>query len=229
MDGDFTTVSPLENTVSRLNQVTASFSTCGGFDKALGLFQYSAKMLILLSKGGLNGNTGLATRLVNLARVISDARTLLRFRGSFPLLAQGLEASFGPKKISGVTLIMKLQLISMLIYYPLEHIYWLGAQGILPAKPKTIGTAAVWSCRAWFTYNVLEFINIREQFKLLSQKETSEGKDAKSTSSDRYRLLVQTFSLTCYTYMSAQYSFDSPFNPTSVDVAGFLAALAAYA
>ena len=68
----------------------------------------------------------------------------------------------------------------MLFYYPLEHLYYLRAQGILPASltmrlPFTkrqlsiklnASKLALWSTRAWAVYLLLQFYHLREDLRL---------------------------------------------------------------
>ncbi|KAI9295626.1 hypothetical protein K502DRAFT_341559 [Neoconidiobolus thromboides FSU 785] len=220
----------MENTIDSLNHATAAFNTVGGFDKALALIQYSTKMVILLKSRNNVGEKSMTnlTGLMNLARIISDSRTLFRFRGSLPLIAKSLQGALTNN--THVTLPMKLQLVSMLFYYPLEHIYWLGSHSVLPVSPKTIMLSAKYSCRAWLIYNLVELYNIIIKYQKLIKMEKEEEFELKSVAKkEKYELSVHTFSMICYTYMATHYSLDqSPFNPTSVDVAGFAAALAAY-
>ena len=71
--------------------------------------------------------------------------------------------------------IERLQGLSMLIYYPLEHIYYLACHSILPPRlspsPATNNKIAVWSCRAWAAYVVLQFLHLKEDWKLLKLRE----------------------------------------------------------
>lgn len=59
----------------------------------------------------------------------------------------------------------------MLAYYPLEHAYYLGSQSIIRVSPRTSGKLAMWSCRIWALYIVLQFGHLREDMKLLAQDE----------------------------------------------------------
>ena len=68
----------------------------------------------------------------------------------------------------------------MLLYYPLEHLYYLRAQGILPASLTTrlpftrrqlsiklnASKLALWSTRAWAVYLLLQFYHLQEDFQL---------------------------------------------------------------
>jgi hypothetical protein len=42
-----------------------------------------------------------------------------------------------------------IQLLSLLAYYPLEHLSWLASKGVVPMAPAAIVTATLWSVRFW--------------------------------------------------------------------------------
>lgn len=66
--------------------------------------------------------------------------------------------------------IERLQGWSMLAYYPLEHIYFLASQNIIKLSDKTITKIAVWSCRFWAAYVILQFYHLREDSRILSRR-----------------------------------------------------------
>lgn len=76
----------------------------------------------------------------------------------------------------------------MLAYYPLEHIYYLGQHGIIPAtitspfslfsskKSKltiNFNKIALWSTRCWAAYVFLHFAHLYEDWKLLKLRHSS--------------------------------------------------------
>jgi hypothetical protein len=82
--------------------------------------------------------------------------------------------------------IERLQGWAMLVYYPLEHLYYLCSHGIIPesipnvmslfsskAKPIKLSAnrLAMWSSRFWALYVVLQFAHLREDRKLLQMRE----------------------------------------------------------
>ncbi|KAG8748104.1 hypothetical protein FRC10_008837 [Ceratobasidium sp. 414] len=67
--------------------------------------------------------------------------------------------------------IERLQALSMLAYYPLEHAYYLAGQSIIRLSPRTSGRLAIWSCRIWLAYIVLQFEHLREDMRLLALEE----------------------------------------------------------
>jgi hypothetical protein len=67
--------------------------------------------------------------------------------------------------------IERLQGWAMLGYYPLEHIYYLGASKIIPVSPKTLNKLSLWSCRFWAVYVILQFSHLSEDRRLLANRE----------------------------------------------------------
>jgi hypothetical protein len=93
----------------------------------------------------------------------------------------------------------------MLAYYPLEHLYYLSSHGILPesipnimslfsSKAKSIklnaNRLAMWSCRFWALYVVLQFAHLREDRKLLKMRERTirKAKGVTSNASEKEEL-----------------------------------------
>jgi hypothetical protein len=42
-----------------------------------------------------------------------------------------------------------LQVLSLLCYYPLEHLAWLASKGVVQMTPQGITRASIWSVRFW--------------------------------------------------------------------------------
>lgn len=55
----------------------------------------------------------------------------------------------------------------MLAYYPLEHIYFLASQKIISVNDRRLNKIAVWSCRFWAAYVILQLLHLREDQHLL--------------------------------------------------------------
>lgn len=65
----------------------------------------------------------------------------------------------------------RLQNLCNIIYYPLEHAYWLGAHNVIPLSERTTNKIAVWSCRFWAAYVALQFVHLAEEWRLVNLKE----------------------------------------------------------
>lgn len=69
--------------------------------------------------------------------------------------------------------IERLQNWCNILYYPLEHAYWLGAHQVIPLSQAKTDKIGVWSCRFWAAYVILEFGRLAEQYRHLKSRETS--------------------------------------------------------
>ena len=143
------------------------------------------------------GLIGFAGDVGRLSATISDTRTMMRLLGelafqlclclSSPL---PLSAEPGPtphpSSLTGIIsllpslpslldpktpLIQSLQLISLLIYYPLENLTYLSSHDIFKLSPARELRWSVWSCRAWAAYVGLDFITLWERWQGLKVRE----------------------------------------------------------
>ncbi|GAA5898489.1 hypothetical protein JCM6882_007795 [Rhodosporidiobolus microsporus] len=157
-------------TLARFNKLVGSQS---GQDKLFMVYQYAAYVAVAVlnsKRFGGKARRDLAVRIEKLRATISDARVLYRLFGLFPILswAQSLNDPASQPADKQILLLEKLQAWSMILYYPLEHIYYLAGKGVFKISPKRINTIALWSCRFWAAYVVLQIFHIRRSFQLLS-------------------------------------------------------------
>lgn len=61
----------------------------------------------------------------------------------------------------------------MLAYYPLEHIYFLASQKIISVNNRRLNKIAIWSCRFWAAYVILQLLHLREDQHLLRLRQKS--------------------------------------------------------
>ncbi|CDH58280.1 hypothetical protein RO3G_04077 [Lichtheimia corymbifera JMRC:FSU:9682] len=147
------------------------FSTVRGTDKVLMFISYWSKVVIwFLQRRGVDPK--IAMRIQNLAGPASDFRMLLRYYGLLPMIQymKYLEYNKPPSKLT--LHVERIQNLSMLFYYPLEHLYWLGAHQIVPMTENKANKISVWSCRAWAVWVILEFVRLGEQYRVLKHRET---------------------------------------------------------
>ncbi|TIB70670.1 hypothetical protein E3Q16_02280 [Wallemia mellicola] len=149
-------------------------SSWSGTDKFFMLIQYISK-LVIWSLNKSKKADGLSTRMRSLSALVGDHRVLLRlwaFRGLLPML-QWAESIESERKVSKLALnVERLQALSMIAYYPLEHTWYLAHHGVLPVTPSTSNKIAVWSCRFWMLYTVLQLVhNWDDHSTLLKDKE----------------------------------------------------------
>ena len=108
--------------------------------------------------------------------------------GLFPIFQWLINLERTPPATRNLLTIERLQGWSMLLYYPLEHLSYLGSHGIipssftlpvtlLPSKQKKVTLDPVvlsrWSCRFWASYVLLQFFHLFEDRKLLLQRRAS--------------------------------------------------------
>ncbi len=80
--------------------------------------------------------------------------------GLLPILAALQRLYRSPTRAfsSPASSISTLQLLSLLIYYPLEHATYLAGKGVVPLSPARQGRWALWSVRAWAAYVMLDLV-----------------------------------------------------------------------
>ena len=117
--------------------------------------------------------TTLAQHIKNFAGPVSDFRILLRYYGLLPMVQYMAYLEHNPPPSRLHLNIERVQNLSMIIYYPLEHIYWLAAHNVIPLTEQKTNRIGIWSCRFWALWVVLEFGRIAEQYRLLKKKEHS--------------------------------------------------------
>ncbi|CAG8448081.1 15564_t:CDS:2 [Acaulospora colombiana] len=66
--------------------------------------------------------------------------------------------------------IERLQNLTMILYYPLEHIYWLAAHKVLNISESRMNRMGIWSCRFWAAYVLLQFWHLWLEWKLLKKR-----------------------------------------------------------
>ncbi|KAI9265065.1 peroxisomal biogenesis factor 11 [Phascolomyces articulosus] len=154
----------------KLDHLVRFLNTVRGTDKVLMFIQYWSKILIWL----LNKRAGgLATkRIQNFAGPVSDFRILLRYYGLLPMVQYMNYLEYNKPASKLALAIERVQNLSMIIYYPLEHIYWLSAHDVLPISTEKSDRIGIWSCRFWAAWVVMEYGRLYEQYRLLKKRET---------------------------------------------------------
>ncbi|KAI6155192.1 hypothetical protein BKA82DRAFT_991927 [Pisolithus tinctorius] len=188
-----------------LDHLVRYLSTWNGTDKLFTLIQYTLKLAapVLIARSRLQHCIGLrkepirnvSSSFLKFADIIGDFRMLGRFCGLLPVLQWMISMERNSPPTRALLNIERLQGWSMLFYYPLEHLYYLRAHDLIPAAiPSFIslagrgsfrrlnlnaGKLAMWSCRAWTVYVLLQFAHLIEDRKLLLMKERhlKKGKD----------------------------------------------------
>ncbi|KAG0349886.1 hypothetical protein BG005_010579 [Podila minutissima] len=233
-----------------LDHAVRFLSQVRGTDKTLMVIQYISKIFVwyFLKRG----RASTAQRIKNLSGPISDYRILLRYYGLLPLIQwmQYVDNNPSPSKL--LLLVDRLQNICNLIYYPLEHIYWLGAHEVIPISMETTNKISLWSCRFWAAYVVLQFIHLVEEYRLykhrvqsvqeqikaadVKAKETGEPADKtvykaelKALQAEKKGIWINTIINTGYLPLTVHWSLEnSSFPDVGVGMFGGVAALAQF-
>ncbi|KAG2190575.1 hypothetical protein INT46_000562 [Mucor plumbeus] len=162
----------------KLDHLIRFLNSVRGTDKVLMFIQYWSKVIIWFAqKRSAPLKTATAAisfiqRIQNFAGPVSDFRILLRYYGLLPMVQymNYLEYNQPPSQIA--LTIERLQNWANIIYYPLEHIYWLGAHQVIPISEEKTNKIGMWSCRFWAAYVILEYGRLGEQYRNLKKRET---------------------------------------------------------
>ncbi|KAG1470746.1 hypothetical protein G6F56_002501 [Rhizopus delemar] len=170
----------------KLDHLIRFLNSVRGTDKVLMFIQYWSKIVIWYlqrrsSAVKVAGQTiSLAQRIQNFSSPVSDFRILLRYYGLLPMVQYMNYLEYNQPSSKVALTIERLQNWANIIYYPLEHIYWLGAHQVIPISEEKTNKIGMWSCRFWAVYVVLEYGRLAEQYKNLKNRETSLLKRIKS-------------------------------------------------
>ncbi|KAI7907064.1 peroxisomal biogenesis factor 11 [Cokeromyces recurvatus] len=160
----------------KLDHLVRFLNSVRGTDKVLMFIQYWSKVIIWFiyrkKKGSLKTTASLIQRIKNLAGPVSDFRILLRYYGLLPMIQYMNYLEYHPPSTKLALTIERLQNWANIIYYPLEHIYWLGAHDVIPLSEEKTNKIGIWSCRFWAAYVILEYGRLMEQYKDLKRRET---------------------------------------------------------
>ena len=62
--------------------------------------------------------------------------------------------------------IERIQNLTMILYYPLEHIWWLAYHKVITISDARMNKIGVWSCRFWAIYVILQFWHLATEWRL---------------------------------------------------------------
>ncbi|TPX42482.1 hypothetical protein SeMB42_g01461 [Synchytrium endobioticum] len=233
-----------------LDQLCRFLNSVRGTDKVLMLVVYVSKIAIwAISRR--NPKSAAIVRLRNLVAPAADTRMLLRYYGLVPMCQWIVYSEAHPAPTAYLRLLTRLQNIANIIYYPLEHVYWLGAHGIVPMSSAVRDRVGLWSSRFWALYVILYFAQLLEEHAMLVSKEMAlekkwnAGPGKKTVDADagmaKQQILVQRVAVwderktwminfvinAAYFPLTIHWSIDnSPFPDIGVGVCGTVAALA---
>ena len=121
-----------------LEKLCRFLNSVRGTDKVFMFIQYSFKIITSYLRK-LNPESPLATRLINFSNPVADTRILLRYYGLIPLYQWIIASEKYPAPIAKLQWIIRAQNFVNVLYYPLEHLYWLGSHSVIPMSVTTRG------------------------------------------------------------------------------------------
>ncbi|CAG8478316.1 10065_t:CDS:2 [Diversispora eburnea] len=217
-----------------LNRLVKFLNSVSGTDKVLMFVQYFSKIVIWSLYR--TGKKSLAESFANLSSPIGDFRILLRYYGLLPLIQWMIHIEHNPPPTSLLLNIERVQNLSMIIYYPLEHIYWLASHKIIKLSESKINKIGIWSCRFWAAYVLLQFWHLATEWSLLKRKrrdiikkvdedEEEIRKQKRELKSEGERIFRETISSIGYLPLTVHWSIEnSTFPEIGVGIFGTLAA-----
>jgi hypothetical protein len=66
--------------------------------------------------------------------------------------------------------IERIQNFTMILYYPLEHTWWLAYHKIISISDERMNKIGVWGCRFWAAYVILQFLHLTIEWKLYKRR-----------------------------------------------------------
>lgn len=215
------------STTESLEKLCRFLNSVRGTDKVFMFIQYSFKIITAYLRHN-NPESSLATRMLNFSNPIADTRILLRYYGLIPLYQWIKYSEEYPAPSKKLQWIIRLQNLVNVLYYPLEHLYWLGAHSVIPISPQTRDKIGMWSCRFWASYVILYFYQLFEEFKMLQQKKLPKPtlEELKVIQSEQRVLLLNTVVNSAYFPLTVHWSLEkSSLSDLGVGVFGTIAAI----
>ncbi|KAK9764698.1 hypothetical protein K7432_007601 [Basidiobolus ranarum] len=217
-----------------LDRLVKLFSTFRGNDKVLMLIQYTCKILTIYFNH--RKRPVLASRIANLGGPAADFRVLLRFSGLIPMLQWILAVERDPPASRTLLWVERLQNLSMVLYYPLEHVYWLAAHQIIPVSTAKNNKISLWSCRFWAAYVILQFVHSYEEYRLWhvkrigllkkSGEDSVDPKEMEALMAEKRSIKMWNIVNTAYFPMTVHWSLEkSPIPEWFIGVCGVVAGM----
>eukprot|EP01123_Difflugia_compressa_P014999 TRINITY_DN8211_c0_g1_i1.p1 TRINITY_DN8211_c0_g1~~TRINITY_DN8211_c0_g1_i1.p1 ORF type:complete len:219 (+),score=16.31 TRINITY_DN8211_c0_g1_i1:67-723(+) len=207
--------------MSETLDVTTKFvGTVRGTDKVLMLVEFMSKVLIQMTK-----SENLKKSLLNLVGPLGDTRMLLRYYGLIPLINSIIKLESSIQNGGFLIWIQRLEYIANLIYFPLEHTYWLGSHEVISITPETKALAALWSCRCWAAYVFLYFIHLLEDYRNMKFKSEKQRYSNSQVEAETNRILLDAYINLSYLPMTLHFSNFVKFSDKTIALCGLSAAI----
>lgn len=138
-----------------LSKSTRILNQVYGADKVFRLGVYGPKFIALLLMRYRGAENELAKKLIVFASQINNTRTVNRLFGLLDSIEMAVGAFEEKDPVSRI--VAHIQAWSMILYHPLEHIYWLNEIGVLPSVNGDL--ASRYSCLSWLVYIILDIFS----------------------------------------------------------------------
>lgn len=196
------------------------------------------------------GDNEVSMRIKRLLAPLMDARMVLRLTGMLATTdgVLSFHQAYKPGQTSEerlMNLLGFLQAWSMVVYYPLDNLYWLALHEVIKVKPTTRDEMSRYSCIAWLVYIVADMVIDGHKVRdlLRRQREIARGKFSQSLQSaeadlaretKQWRSQMEDVTLKFVTnffdlIMAIHWSLkSSPFPPITVGFAGSISSLSGF-
>ena len=218
---------PAPEELCRFNGIVSSVYA---MDNVLRLLSYGSDLIVETTRSPKHPMTNTQLFLLELKARLSDARFVNRMFG-FPATLEGFAAwddDNQPHDLFSLeslhSFISKGKTMSMLIYYPMEHIYWLSSFKNSIFSSANTGWFSKLSCQAWLFYVFCDFLGtlvniVRTQYQLMSNE--IDGASRKKITSELRKMIVWMTCIMSDMVLALQFSVDKPpFSPETVRYAG---------
>ncbi|KAG9013092.1 hypothetical protein FRB94_003926 [Tulasnella sp. JGI-2019a] len=108
--------------------------------------------------------------LAKLAGIIGDSQMLFRLLGILPIMNWAAKLEQNPNPNPRLLTIERLQALSMLVYFPLDNLYFFGKHSLCPMTAQRKTSLSLWATRAWAAYVVLQLLHLREDVNVLEKR-----------------------------------------------------------
>ncbi|KAJ1849688.1 hypothetical protein IWW55_004834 [Coemansia sp. RSA 2706] len=226
----------LKGPAPTLDHIVRFLSSGSGHDKFWMITQYFTKVVVWLY--AKRGHKSAAERVRILSSLVADYRIMIRLVGLAPMAQFIRYSEQSPAQTRVLQWLDRLMNLSLVCYYPLEHMYWLGAHRVIPLSEKAVENSGYWSCRFWAAWVALQFVHLGEEYRVIKNRRKqifTQGKadavkmqqELDAADADTKSWKIQLLINACYFPLTLHWSIrGSTFPDVAVGCFGTVAALA---
>ncbi|KAJ1856351.1 hypothetical protein LPJ73_002198 [Coemansia sp. RSA 2703] len=226
----------LKGPAPTLDHIIRFLSSGSGHDKFWMITQYFTKIVVWVF--AKKGQKSASERVRTLSNLVSDYRIMIRLTGLVPMAQYVRYAEQFPAQTRLLQWLDRVMNLTLVCYYPLEHIYWLGAHQIIPFSEKLVDFSGYWSCRFWAVWVAMQFVRLGEEYRLIKGKKhkiytqgkidaTKMQEELDAVDAETKSWKIQMLINACYFPLTLHWSIrGSTFPDVAVGVCGTIAAVA---